>query len=448
MKRDYNRSKGIIRRTGAGVLMMAFMLGSLSGCGVKTKATSAGEKNEKFDFSLYGNEKEEQSKEDETATNSPTDSESTFSESSDEIVDKTAEIEKIINNYFYFEKDDDKREESYFDGIMRGLDDPYSVYYTKEEYEQMMEDDKGVFEGIGATLTKNREKGTVYVVKPLKGSPAEKAGLLPGDVIVQVDDLELTTDMELDYVVDHIRGKEGSEVKMKIYREGEEDFLDFTMTRAKIENTSVEYEMLENNVGYIQVDEFIENTDELFKNAVDDLQSQGAKSLVIDMRGNPGGLVTTVAKMADYMIDDDALAEGAEEKGILISTKNKDDVVMDKIVCSDGHSVDLPMVVLVDGNSASSSEIFTGCMKDYGIATVVGTTTYGKGIVQSIMKLKDGSAIKITIAKYFLPGGEDIHKKGVEPDVEVELDDELKKKATYEHDEDNQLQEALKVLEK
>ncbi|MBO4864383.1 MAG: S41 family peptidase [Eubacterium sp.] len=425
--------------------LAALLIGaSFSGCGVSRPAEVSGESDDDDSFSLYGDDLNLNNDTDNTTSDAP---KGPFDENSEEIEGKTAEIEKIIDNYFYFEQDEEKREESYFDGIMRGLDDPYSVYYTKEEYEKMQEDDSGSFEGIGATVSKDMTKGTIYIVKPLEDSPAEKAGLLPEDIIVAVDDLEVTTDMELDYVVDHIRGEKGTEVTLKIYREGESDFLYIKIKRDKIENKTVSYEMLDNDIGYIQVEQFIENTPELYIQAVDDLQNHGAKGLVIDMRNNPGGLVTSVIKMVDYMIEDGAKAMGADQPGILLETRNKDGKVMDQISCSDQHSVNLPMVVLVNGNSASAAEIFTGCLRDYGVAKIVGTNTYGKGIVQSVMKLSDGSAIKITIAKYFIPSGDDIHKKGVAPDVEVELKDSLKKKVTIEHDEDNQLQEALKLFD-
>ena len=424
-----------VKMTVCGSLAALLIAASFSGCGVSRPASDVGEKDD--DFSLYGDDGESK----------PAASPGPFDENSSEVKEKTAEIEKIINNYFYFEQDEEKREEGYYDGIMKGLDDPYSVYYTKEEYEKMQEDDSGTFEGIGATVSKDMTKGTIYIVKPLEDSPAEKAGVLPGDVVVAVDDLDITTDMELDYVVDHIRGEKGTEVTLKIYREGESDFLYITIKRGKIENKTVSYDMMDNNIGYIKVEQFIENTPELYIKAVDDLQNQGAKGLVIDMRDNPGGLVTSVIKMVDYMVDDNATAEGASEKGLLLETRNKDGKVLDQISCSDEHSVSLPMVVLVNGNSASAAEIFTGCLRDYGLAKIVGTNTYGKGIVQSVMKLSDGSAIKITIAKYFIPSGDDIHKKGVAPDVEVELDDSLKKKITIEHEEDNQLQEAIKLFD-
>lgn len=371
-----------------------------------------------------------------------------FDENSKDTQKKVKQIEALIDKYFYFEQDSEKREESYYDGIMAGLDDPYSVYYTPEEYERLMEDDGGEYVGIGATVSKDVDKGTVYVVKPLRGSPAEAAGLTTGDVFIQIDDIEVTSDMELDEVVNYIRGKEGTTAHLKMYREGEPDFLEIDINRQKIQNITVDYEMLDNKIGYISVDQFIENTPEQFKEGMDYVVSQGAEGIVIDMRNNPGGLLTAVNEMTDYIIADDAQAPGASKPGIQLETKDKDGKVIESYTCSDGHSIDIPMVVLVNGNSASAAEIFTGDMKDYGIATIIGTTTYGKGIVQSVIPLSDGSAIKITIAKYFTPSGNDIHKLGIEPDIEIDVSDEQKRMANIPHDEDPQLKKALEVLTK
>lgn len=429
MKLSVESKKSTAKRVVCGTFASVMVAGSLSGCGVTDKLSSVGDKPQIID---------------ETDESGSTNG--SFSESSKSVKNKTEEIEGIIDKYFYFDQDDDKREESYYDGIMKGLDDPYSVYYTQEEYEKLMEEDSGEFEGIGATVSKDNEKGTIYIVKPIVGSPAEKAGLLPDDVIVAVDDLDVTSDMELDYVVDHIRGEKGSKVTLKIYREGEPDFLFIDIVRDTITNTTVSYEMLDNSIGYIQIEQFVENTPELYENAIDDLMSQGAKGLVIDLRNNPGGLLKAVIEMADYVIDDSKVADGASQAGLLLQTKDKDDNILEEYSCDDKHSIDLPMAVLVNGNSASASEIFSGCLKDYGVAKIVGTTTYGKGIVQSVMKLKDGSAVKLTIAQYFLPSGTAVHKVGVEPDVEVELNDDQKRKITIEHDKDNQLQEAIKQL--
>lgn len=355
---------------------------------------------------------------------------------SNDAAEKAEEIESYIDNYFYFDEDAESREESYYDGIMAGLDDPYSVYYTPEEYQELLEEDEGEYVGIGATVSKDMETNEVYIVKPIIGSPAEAAGLKPQDVFVEIDGVEITADMELEEVVDMIRGEEGTTAHIKIYREGETDYLDFEIVRQQVENVTVAYEMLENNIGYIQVDQFIMNTPEQFKAALDDLESQGMTSLIVDMRNNPGGLLTAVTEMCDYIIED----------GVIVYTEDKYGNVINTWETEDDESLDIPMVVLVNGDSASASEIFTGCMKDYGKATIVGTTTYGKGIVQSLFPLSDGSAIKLTIAKYFTPNGSDIHEKGIEPDIEVDLPDELKTEIEISHEEDTQLQAAIEVL--
>lgn len=425
MRHFYRKGSLKLRRCMCVMASGAMMLGVMSGCGLKEVISTTETQNDE-EISEASDE---------------------FDESSKEVRDKTKEIEKYIDSLFYFEEDSDKREESYYDGIMKGLDDPYSVYYTKEEYEKLKEDDSGEFEGIGATVTKDIDSGIISIAKPLKDSPAEKAGVLPGDVIVQVDDLEITTDMELEFVVGKIRGEKGTDVELKIYRDGEDDYLTFTITRDTIVNTTVEYEMLDNDIGYIQIQQFVDNTPELFEDAIDDLEGQGAKGLVFDLRNNPGGLVSSVVEMVDYVIDDERMADGAETPGLILQTRDKDDKVMEEYKCSDGHSVDLPIAVIVNGNSASAAEIFAGNMQDYGVAEIVGTTTYGKGIVQSVVPLSDGSAIKLTIAQYFNPSGNTVHKVGITPDKEVELDEDQAKKVTVEHEDDNQLQEALKTLD-
>ena len=254
--------------------------------------------------------------------------------------------------------------------------------------------------------------------------------------------------MELEEVVGLIRGSRDTVAHLTMYREGEDDFLEFTVKRADINNVTVEYEMLEGDIGYIEVSQFIENTPDQFIEAVDDLTGQGAKALIVDLRSNPGGLLDAVVEMVDYIVDDNVTVEGADSAGLIMTTKDKNGKVLEKFNCSDGHKVDLPMAVLVNENSASASEIYTGVMKDYGLATIVGTNTYGKGIVQTIVRLSDGSGIKFTIAKYFTPAGNDIHEKGIAPDVEIELDESLYQMLEIPHDKDNQLQAAIKEVTK
>ncbi|MBQ9198778.1 MAG: S41 family peptidase [Lachnospiraceae bacterium] len=353
----------------------------------------------------------------------------------DKVNDKIDEINRYIDSYFYFEKDSDKQEEAIYDGIMAGLDDPYSVYYTKEEYEELMEEDSGEYVGVGAVVTQD-EAMKVSVVRPIPGSPAEEAGIMAEDIIVEVDGTEIT-DQELAVVVDMIRGVEGTTAHIKVYRESIKDYKEFDMVRRVVENYSVYHEMLPDDIGYIQVQQFYDNTPKEFKEAIEDVKSQGAKGIIFDLRDNPGGLLNAVADMCDYVMGE----------GTIVTVEDRNGRVINDYESDEEQQIDLPMVVLVNGNSASASEIFTGALKDSGKAKIVGTTTFGKGIVQSVIPLSDGTAIKLTIAKYFTPNGNDIHKLGIEPDYEVELADGRKNAVNLPHDEDAQLDKAIELIE-
>ncbi len=350
------------------------------------------------------------------------------------VAKKIDEINSLIDKYYYFDVDRDKQEEALYDGIMEGLDDPYSVYYTKEEYAELQEDTSGEYVGIGAVVTMNSDM-RVEIVRPIKNSPAEQAGLKAGDILVQVDDTEIT-DQELSVVVDMIRGKEGTKAHLRIYRQGESDYLEFDVERRTVENYTVESEMLDDQVGYIAVTQFNDNTAQEFEDAIDEVQANGAKAAIIDLRDNPGGLLTAVVDMCDYIMDD----------GVIVSTKDRDGNVLGEYKDTGKHSVDIPLVVLVNGNSASASEIFSGAMQDSGKAKLVGTTTFGKGIVQSVIPLSDGTAVKLTVAKYFTPNGNDIHKKGITPDYEVELPDGQTSAVNIDRADDTQLQKAQEVI--
>lgn len=346
---------------------------------------------------------------------------------------KVDEINRYIENYYYFDIDPDFQEESFYDGIMNGLNDPYSVYYTKEEYQDLLEDNSGEYFGVGAVVTQDTTM-KVTVVRPIKGSPAEAAGVKADDIIVEVDGTEIT-DQELSLVVEMIRGEKGTTAHIKVYRPSEDKYIEFEIKRAEVENVSVDYRMLDNNVGYISITQFYENTPKEYKEAVEDLGKQGAKGLIVDLRDNPGGLLNAVVDMCAYTLDG----------GNIVTTKDRDGKVTSSFDDKDDHSIDVPMVVLVNGNSASASEIFAGAMKDTGTAKLVGTTTFGKGIVQSILPLSDGTAIKITVSKYFTPGGNDIHQIGIEPDYEVELEDRTNA-VNIDYEDDLQLHKAEEVI--
>lgn len=351
------------------------------------------------------------------------------------VTKKVDEINQYIDNYFYFEIDKDKQEEAYYDGIMAGLDDPYSVYYTKEEFADLQEDSSGEYVGIGAVVTQDAQM-VVTIVRPIPGSPAEEVGLMADDIVVEVDGTDVA-DMELSLVVDMLRGVKDTTAHVKVYRPSINDYKEFDINRRVVENVSVNAKMLDNNIGYIQVTQFYDNTSKEFKAAIDNFESQKVAGLIIDVRDNPGGLVTAVTDMCDYLMDG----------GTIVTTKNKEGVVLAEYTASKDHKIQVPMVVLTNGNSASASEIFSGAMQDTGLAKLVGTQTFGKGIVQSVIPLSDGTAIKITIAKYFTPNGTDIHKIGIKPDYEVELADGRTNAVNLDYEEDLQLHKAEEVIQ-
>ena len=353
----------------------------------------------------------------------------------DEVMSKTSKIEKIIDQYYYFDTDDEKLEDGVYSGLLEALDDPYAQYYTKEEYAKLQEDDSGEYAGIGVTVSKDEDTGYVRAVDILEGAPAEKVDIQPDDVIVQIGDYEIKTDDDLDYLVSMIRGKAGTDVKLKLYRESDKSYHDVTITRQIVEYKTVSSFMIDDSIGYIRITQFIDNTDELFQKAVEDLKSKGMKALMIDVRSDPGGMLTTVVNICDYLLPE----------GTIVSIKNRDGKVEEEYKSTDEQSLDMPMVVLTNQYSASASEILTSALKEFGVATVIGTNTYGKGIVQSVIPLGDGTAVKLTTQKYFTHDGNDIHKVGVAPDIEIELPDNY----TYEDFQgknDSQYQKGIEVL--
>lgn len=370
------------------------------------------------------------------------------------ITKKITTLQQIIDKYYLFDEDTTKVEDWIYKGMMYGLNDPYTTYYTAEEYQKLSEDTEGEYHGIGVMISQNRSTGIITVIKVFKDTPAAEAGMRPGDVLYKVGDMEVTG-MDMDILVkDYIKGKDGSEVALTVFRQDEGEYVDLKMERRNVTVQTVEYQMLEDHVGYIAVSQFDVVTADQFKAAVDDLEKQGMKKLLVDLRNNPGGVLDAVVGMLDYILPDDLIIEGDKD---LVRTNTEATLLVymaDKNgkggqeYASDGHSLDIPLAVLVNGESASASEVFTGAMKDYGRATVVGTKTFGKGIVQNLIPLDNGTAIKMTTAHYYTPSGFDLHGKGIEPDVEVELKEELKNQITVDVKEDNQIQAALKALDK
>lgn len=376
-----------------------------------------------------------------------------------QVVGKMNLIQQIVSQYYLFEEEAEKVEDGIYTGFMYGLDDPYSVYYNEEAYQAMQEDTEGVYCGIGAMVSQNRSTGIITVVKVFKNAPSFEAGMLPGDIIYKVGDT-FVSGMEVDLVVkDHIRGEEGTFAEITVLRGENNEEVDLKVERREVEVPTVEHQMLEDQIGYIYVMQFDTITAPQFKAAVDDLEQQGMEKLLVDMRGNPGGTVDAVVEMLAYLLPED------QNEGMLLYTQDKDGkgdqyyckdgkirfssdhgTRLDGYPKEDGHQVDVPMAVLVNGNSASAAEVFTGAIMDYDWGTVVGTQTFGKGIVQNLIPLGDGSAIKLTTSHYYTPSGFDLHEKGLKPDVEVELNEELMTQAVVELSEDNQVQKALEVL--
>lgn len=351
--------------------------------------------------------------------------------------DKLHDILSYVDDRYYFEND--YSEEDLYEGVYQGflgeLRDPYTVYYTKKEYEEFQEDTEAIYEGIGAVVEYLRGTQQLMILSPFIGSPAEKAGLLPGDIIREVDNESIQGLKMEDVVTNMIRGKRGTKVTLSVYRASDNSDIDIEITRDVITVPTVSHEMLEDNIGYIRVTGFQEVTYDQFKEAIDDLNLKGQEGLIIDLRNNPGGLLNIVIEMADELLPEGLIVYTEDKEG------NREQASSDEL-----NKFTKPLVVLVNEKSASASEILAGAIKDSGIGTIVGTTSYGKGLVQRVFPLEDGSAIKVTIAKYYTPNGNYIHGKGIEPDVEVDIPEKLKKKLVLEREEDTQFKKAVEVM--
>ena len=349
-------------------------------------------------------------------------------------VQKLGYLEDLIDENYLGEKKEEDLAEGLYTGLIYGLGDPYSVYYTAEAYEEENSSTEGVYEGIGILMQKNTEGG-VIVVECYEGGPGEKAGLLEGDIISAIDGTDIT-DMETSELSEMINNSEQGDAVLTVHRENVEEPLEITVEIGDVELPSVFHEMLDGETGYIRITEFKGVTYEQYKNAFSDLSDQGMEKLVIDLRDNPGGLLSSVCDILNEILPE----------GLIVYTEDKYGNRTEET--SDGENVlDLPLAVLVNENSASASEIFAGAVQDYEIGTIVGTNTYGKGVVQSIYRLNDGSAVKLTVANYYTPNGNNINEVGIQPDVEVAVAPELLNKDEISHEEDNQLQAALKALE-
>lgn len=346
------------------------------------------------------------------------------SEFNEELESKLAEINALIDSVFIFDVDEDQMMDSLLAGYLAGLDDDYSVYYTAEEYEEEMTDSDGSYVGIGVAVQQDTTTMVITVLTVYEGSPAEESGMEKGDVLQAVDGTDITQE-ELSDVVNRIRGEEGTEVTVTVLRDGET--LDFTITRKSVDKVTVEYEMLEDGIGYILLTEFDNVSVSQMEEAIEALREEGMEKLILDLRDNPGGLLTSVVSIADLFLPETNIFYSEDKQG---NQTNYDS--------SAGQLCTEEMVVLVNGNSASASEVLAGSLKDNDRAALVGTQTFGKGIVQTFYQLSDGSGIKLTTAHYFTPNGTDIHGVGIEPDLVVEDDEDTET--------DEQLEAALEAI--
>ena len=348
----------------------------------------------------------------------------------EKLIKKLGVLETIIDRNFFGEYTREELEDGIYKGLVGALNDKYADYYSVEEMQEQSEDTAGKYGGIGAYISFDEEKNCCVIAGTIPNTPAEEADLRDGDLIVMVDEVD-TIGMTSTEIVKLIKGEEGTSVHLTLIRDGEDDYIEVDLERAIVDSPSVTYEMMEDEIGYIGISEFNGTTADHFTEAMAALKAENAKGIIIDVRSNLGGNLDAVCAICREILPE----------GLIVYTQDKYGNKQE-FECDGSNELTLPLVVLTNGYSASASEILTGAVKDYGIGTVMGTKTYGKGIVQTIIPLTDGSAIKLTTSKYFTPKGTCIHGVGIEPDIEVEFDSER----YYEDGYDNQLEAALEEL--
>lgn len=358
----------------------------------------------------------------------------------DKFEKKISMINRYLESSYIYDYDENEMVESAVSGYVDGLDEKYTHYYNPKQFKTYNESMQDSYVGIGVVVSLN-ENDQIEVISPFEGSSAYEAGVKPGDIIVGVDDEEFSGSSMEEAIAKIKGGKEGTTVKIKFMRNGKP--IEMTIERRRVSSESVKSEMLSNKIGYIKISAFNTNdegsdidTYTEFKENYEKLKDQGVQKLIIDLRDNPGGALDVVCNIADEILPE----------GLITYMEYKDG--QREEFKSDANEIDLPMAVLINENSASASEVLTGALKDYKKATVIGKTSYGKGVVQSVIPFNDGSGMSITIAKYYSPNGVCIHGTGIKPDIEVDLPDELKNEyaSNIEHSKDTQLQKAIEVL--
>ena len=351
-----------------------------------------------------------------------------------EIKDKAEILSSYINRFYLNDIDYGKMGDIIYKAMVSGLDDKYAAYYTKDEYKDISEKTKGEFCGIGAYISQGKNDNYLKVAGVVKGGPAEKAGIKKGDIIVEVDG-ENIQGKDSSYAVSKMKGKKGTNVSISVMRKGNKKPITFNIKREVIHDNTVSYKMLDNNIGYISVSAFETVTKKQFKSAVDCLEKKNEKGLIIDLRDNGGGLLDTALDMLDHILP----------KKLVVYTKDKNGVA-EEYYTKDDKEIKIPIVILVNGNSASASEVFCGALRDYGKAKLLGTKTFGKGIVQSSFAFRDGTGLKFTTSKYYTPKGMNIHGTGFEPDIKVKSNGKMTALKESGYKVDNQINAALDYL--
>lgn len=345
--------------------------------------------------------------------------------------EKEEKIKKYIDEAYLDEVDEETLQEGAYAGMAEALGDPYSTYFTIEEYESLSQENEGTYVGIGIVMQQDPDLGTITVVRCYEGAPGEQAGIKVGDIIYKVNDEVVTAD-DLSDAAQTIKNSGEEGVHLTLIREGETDYIEIDVAPEEVELPVVAHEMLGDKIGYLAIYEFKESTLHQYQEAFADLESQGMERIIIDLRNNPGGLMTSVTGILNTILPEGTIVYTLDKYG------NRRDYT------SAGETpIQIPMVVLTNEYSASASEIFAGAVRDYDIAKLVGTTTYGKGVVQNIFPLGDGTALKLTIANYYTPNGININGEGLVPDVEVELDLTPQEDGTIV---DNQLETAIETV--
>ncbi len=352
-----------------------------------------------------------------------------------ENVVKFNQVRDILKNDFYMSVDENKLIEGATNGLAEALDDPYTVYFNKEQMKTFLEKSEGSYVGIGVTVNVD-DKGLLTVIEPYEGSPAKDAGMQQGDKIVKVDDKDVTSFSDENMIISMIKGKENTKVNITVYRPSEDRYVQFDITRRRIKASNIKSEIIDGNIGYIKLVMFDSEIARYFRNDLNSMMKKGIEGLIIDLRDNPGGSYEQVVQIADSLLPE----------GVIVYTEDREG--KKDIKNSNRSSNDLPIVLLINGNSASASEILAGAVKDHGRGKLVGTRTFGKGLVQELKLLKDGSGLKVTISRYFTPSGVCIHGTGIKPDIEVDVLEEYKNYPVSQipRDRDIQLKSAIEAM--